>query len=91
MNKEKINYSSMPGDYDQDKLTDLHSSETDPSNYARNLKNKPSEPRTKDSINSSDRSIKRENELNLTERIPTIAKYADMNSDSDEFDYHGEI
>lgn len=90
MNKEKINYSSTPGDYDQDKLTDLHSSETDPSNYARNLKNKPSEPRTKDSINSSNRSIKRENELNLTERIPTIAKYSDMNSDSDEFDYRGE-
>lgn len=91
MNKEKINYSSTPGDYDQDKLTDLHSSETDPSNYARNLKNKPSEPRTKDSINSSDRSIKRENKLNLTERIPTIAKYSDMNSDSDEFDYRGEF
>jgi len=91
MTREKINYSSMPGDYDTDKLTDLHSSETDPSNYARNLKNKPSGVRTKDSVNSSDRSIKRENELNLTERIPTIAKYADMNSDSDEFDYHGEI
>lgn len=91
MTKEKRNYSSMPGNYDTDKLTDLHSSETDPSNYARNLKNKPSEPRTKDSINSSDRSIKRENELNLTERIPTLAKYTDMNSDSKEFDYKGEI
>lgn len=91
MTKEKRNYSSMPGNYDTDKLTDLHSSETDPSNYARNLKNKPSEPRKKDSINSSDRSIRRENELNLTERIPTLAKYTDMNSDSKEFDYKGEI
>lgn len=91
MTREKEPYYPTPGDYDQDKLTDLHSPETDPSNYARNLKNKPSEPRTKDSINSSDRSIKRENELNLTGRIPTLAKYTDMNSDSKDFDYKGEI
>ncbi len=91
MSKERTPYNSIPGDYDTDKLTDIHSSVTDPSSYARNLNITPSVPRTKDSYNSSDRSIKNENKLNLTERIPTLAKYSDMNKDDDEFEYKGEI
>ncbi|EKQ57461.1 MULTISPECIES: hypothetical protein [unclassified Clostridium] len=92
MSKERTPYTPTPGDYDTNKLTDIHSSESEPSSYARNLSQTPSELRTKNSYNSSDRSIKRENELNLTERIPTIIKYShpDINKDDDKYDYQGE-
>jgi len=86
MNKEKTPYNPTPGDYDTDKLTDIHSSESDPSSYARNIKQITSNVSTsKDSYNSS------ENSSDITERIPTLAKYYDMNKDDDEFEKKGEI
>jgi hypothetical protein len=84
MKKEKTPYNPTPGDYDTDKLTDLHSSETDPSNYARNI----SQDSSKDSYSSGSRS---ENNTDTTERIPTLIKYSDMNKDDDEFEKKGEI
>jgi hypothetical protein len=87
MNKEKTPYNPTPGDYDTNKLTDIHLSESDPSSYARNI----SQSNSKDSYNSSDRSIKSENSLDTTERIPTLIKYSDMNKDDDEFEKKGEI
>lgn len=90
MNKEKTLYNPTPGDYDVDKLTDIHSPESDPSSYARNIQ-QTSVQRSKDSYNSSDRSIKSKNSSDTTERIPTLIKYSDMNKDDDEFEYKGEI
>jgi len=59
INKEKTPYSPTPGDYDTDKLTDLHSSETDPSHYARNIKQfNRSVSSSKDIYNSDDRNVK---------------------------------
>jgi len=92
MNKEKTPYNPTPGDYDTDKLTDIHSSESDPSSYARNIRQATSNvPTSKDSYNSSDRSIKSEISSDTTERIPTLIKYSDMNKDDDEFEKKGEI
>ena len=87
MNKEKTPYNPTPGDYDTDKLTDLHSSETDPSYYARNIR----QDNSKDSYNSSNRSIRSENSSDTTERIPTLIKYSNVNKDDDEFEKKGEI
>lgn len=91
MNKEKMPYNPTPGDYDTNKLTDIHSQESKPSWYARNIGGGSNEPRSKDSYNSSDRSIKKEKLKNPTERIPTLAKYSDMNRADGEFEYKGEI
>lgn len=92
MNKEKMPYNSTPGDYDTDKLTDIHSSESDPSSYARDINQTTSNvPTSKDSYNSSDISIKSENSSDTTERIPTLIKYSDMNKEDDEFEKKGEI
>ena len=87
MNKERAPYSPTPGDYDVNKLTDIHSSETDPSSYARNIK----QDTNKYNYNSSDKNIKSENSSDNTERIPTLIKYTDMNKDDDEFEKKGEI
>jgi len=92
MSKEKTPYTPTPGDYDTNKLTDIHSSESDPSSYARNIGGGASNPRSKNSYNSSDRSIKKEHKSDTTERIPTIIKYSDVTDhDSDEHEYQGEI
>lgn len=91
MTKERTPYNSMPGDYDTDKLTDLHSPETEPSNYARNINHITNRPKSKTSYNSSDRSIKSENSSDSTERIPTLIKYFDINKDAGEIDKKGEI
>jgi hypothetical protein len=91
LSKEKTPYSPTPGDYDTNKLTDIHSSESKPSSYARNIGGGASEPRSKSSYNSSDRSIQKEQKHDTTERIPTIAKYSDVvNHDSSEHEYQGE-
>lgn len=89
MNKEKKSYNPTPGDYDTDKLTDIHSSESDPSSYARNIGI--SVPYSKGSHNSSGRSIKNESLSDTTERIPTLIKYSDMNKDNSQFEKKGEI
>ena len=92
MNEEKTPYNPTPGDYDTDKLTDLHSPETNPSNYARNINLfNSSVSRSKDSYNSDNRNIKNHYCSDTTERIPTLAKYSDMNKDNDEFEKKGEI
>ena len=87
MNKEKIPYNSTPGDYDTNKLTDIHSSESGPSSYARNI----SQTTIEDSFSLSGRSIKSENSVDNTERIPSLVKYSDMNKDDDTFEKKGEI
>jgi hypothetical protein len=74
--KEGTPYNPTPGDYDTEKLTDLHSSETNPSSYARNIKQN---SKNKNSLSDS------------TERIPTLSKYSNMNSDNDEIEKKGEI
>ncbi|AGF58478.1 MULTISPECIES: hypothetical protein [Clostridium] len=76
MTKERTPYNPTPGDYDTEKLTDLHSSETNPSSYARNIKQN---SENKSSLSDS------------TERIPTLSKYSNMNSDNDEIEKKGEI
>ncbi|MFT8352015.1 hypothetical protein [Clostridium saccharoperbutylacetonicum] len=76
MTKERTPYNPTPGDYDTERLTDLHSSETTPSSYARNIKQN---PKNKSSLSDS------------TERIPTLSKYSNMNSDNDEIEKKGEI
>lgn len=76
MTKERTPYNPTPGDYDTEKLTDLHSSETNPSSYARNIKQN---SKNKSSLSDS------------TERIPTLSKYSNMNSDNDEIEKKGEI
>ena len=92
INKEKTPYSPTPGDYDTDKLTDLHSSETDPSHYARNIKQfNRSVSSSKDIYNSDNRNVKNDYCSDTTERIPTLAKYSDMNKNDDEFEKKGEI
>ncbi len=85
MNKEKTPYNPTPGDYDTDKLTDLHSLETDPSNYARNI----IQDSSKDSYSSG--GSHSENISDTTERIPTLIKYSNVNKDDDEFEKKGEI
>jgi hypothetical protein len=84
MGSERTPYNPTPGDYDTDKLTDLHSKVTDPSWYARNIKDT-------DSYKSIQQGIKSETEKDTTERIPTLVKYSDMNRDDDEIEYKGEI
>lgn len=92
MKQEKMPYSPTPGDYDTEKLTDLHSPNTKPSHYARNIQHAvSSSTNSKDSYNSSNRSIERERTSDPTKRIPTLIKYSDMNNDSDEIEYKGEI
>lgn len=91
MTKEKTTYDSMPGDYDTDKLTDIHSSESDPSSYARNILHSTNVPHSKDSHNSSDRNNKIPNVSDSTGRIPTLIKYSNVNTDDDKFEYKGEI
>ena len=92
MNEEKTPYNPTPGDYDTDKLTDLHSPETDPYHYARNIqKFNSSVSSSKDNYNSDKENIKNEYYSDTTERIPTLAKYSDMNKDDDEFEKKGEI
>lgn len=86
MNKERAPYSPTPGDYDTEKLTDLHSPNTQPSHYARNIQHTNDVPHTQDSCNSSDKSIKNEKHVDTTERIPTLIKYSDMNTD-DKYEY----
>ncbi|RII36671.1 hypothetical protein D2A34_04605 [Clostridium chromiireducens] len=91
MSKDKAPYAPTPGDYDTNKLTDIHSSESEPSSYARNIGGGANGPRSKSSYNSSDRSIKKEQKSDITERIPTIIKYSNVvNHDSDEHEYQGE-
>lgn len=91
MTKERTPYNPTPGDYDTDKLTDLHSPETEPSNYARNIRPITNSQKSKSSYNSSDRSIKSENNYDPTERIPTLIKYSYLNKDAGEIDKKGEI
>lgn len=92
MTKEKAPYSPTPGDYDNEKLTDLHSPNTKPSSYARNIElSSSTNSRSKDSYNLSDRSIQTEKSSDPTERIPSIVKYSDINKDADKTDFKGEI
>lgn len=91
MNTEREPYSPTPGDYDTEKLTNLHSPNTEPSHYLRNLKHTTTE-KSKNSYNSSDRSIEKENRKDTTERIPTLSKYStEMNKDDGDVEYKGEI
>jgi hypothetical protein len=82
MSKEKTPYNPTPGDYDVEKLTDIHSSESNPSSYARNIR----QTSIKNNFNSNKNHIS-----DTTERIPTLSKYSDMNKDDNEFEYKGEI
>ena len=90
MTKEKTPYNSTPGDYDVEKLTDLHSPESTPSSYARNILKK-TNSKGPENINNSIESIKHENNADNTESIPTLSKCFDMNKDDNEFEYKGEI
>jgi hypothetical protein len=90
MTKEKAPYNPTPGDYDVEKLTDLHSSESTPSSYARNILKK-TNSNGPENINNSIESIKHENNADNTESIPTLSKCFDMNKDDGEFEYKGEI
>lgn len=92
MNKEETPYNPTPGDYDTNKLTDIHSPESNPSFYARNIRQATrSVPNSKDSYTSSYRMIKSEHNSENTERIPTLIKSYDMNRNDDEFEKKGEI
>lgn len=92
MNKEREPYSPTPGDYDTEKLTDLHSPNTEPSHYLRNIQHTDNVARSKNSYNSSDKSIEKENRKDTTERIPTLSKYSiEMNKDDGDVEYKGEI
>lgn len=82
MSKEKTPYNPTPGDYDVEILTDIHSPETNPSSYLRNIKHTSLE----DDLRSN-----RKNVSDTTEKIPTLSKYSNMNKDDDEFEYKGEI
>lgn len=92
MSKEKEPYNLTPGDYDVEKLTDIHSSESEPSSYARNIHEK-TNSKSQENIYNSSESIKSKSKSNIdfTERIPTLSKYSDMNKDDGEFEYKGEI
>ncbi|OOM76437.1 hypothetical protein CLPUN_26690 [Clostridium puniceum] len=90
MSKEKAPYNPTPGDYDVEKLTDIHSSESEPSSYTRNI-HKITNFKGPENIYNSSESIKSRNNVDITERIPTLSKYSDMNKDDDEFEYKGEI
>ena len=82
MNKEKTRLEAIEESYDPDKLTDLHSPETDPSSYARNISN--------DAKNATSRAA---GAPNSTERIPAAIKFSDpdIKKKDDEFDYQGEL
>lgn len=90
ISKEKAPYNPTPGDYDIEKLTDLHSSESTPSSYARNILTK-TNSKGPENINNSIESIKRENNADNTESISTLSKCFNMNKDDGEFEYKGEI
>ena len=90
ISKEKAPYNPTPGDYDVEKLTDIHSSESEPSSYARNIHEK-TNSNSAENINNSNASINIKNNVDTTKRIPTLSKYSDMNKNDDEFEYKGEI
>lgn len=91
MSHSKNPYNPVPGDYDIEKLTDIHSSETESSSYTRNIPHTSNVARTKNNYSSSDMSIEKEKISDSTKRIPTLNKYTDMNSDSNKFNYKGNI
>lgn len=82
MNKDKDYDNRLEESYDQDVLTDLHSSETNPSSYARNIRS-----------NLGKADIKNVNGRDLTERVPSAVKFSDpdIKKNDDEFDYQGEL
>lgn len=82
MSKEKTPYNPTPGDYDVEILTDIHSPETNPSSYLRNINNTSLE----DDLRSNKKNVS-----DTTEKIPTLSKYSNMNKDNDEFEYEGKI
>lgn len=82
MNKEKAPYNPTPGDYNVEILTDIHSPETSPSSYLRNINHSS----LKDDLHSNSKNVS-----DTTEKIPTLSKYSNMNKDDDEFEYKGEI
>lgn len=82
MSKEKTPYNPTPGDYDVEILTDIHSPESDPSSYARNIR----QSSLKNNFSSSN-----PNTSDITERIPTLSKYSNMNKNDNEFEHKGEI
>lgn len=90
ISKEKTPYNPTPGDYDVEKLTDIHSPESEPSSYARNIHEK-TNFNSPQNINNSSESINIKNNVDTTERIPTLSKYSNMNKDDGEFEYKGEI
>lgn len=81
MKKETSHLKAIEESYDPDKLTDLHSPETDPSSYARNIPN--------DAKNV----ILKAGAPNSTERIPAAIKFSDpdIKKKDNEFDYQGEL
>lgn len=92
MNNEREPYSPIFGDYDTKKLTDLHSQNTESSHYLRNIQYTTDTSKSSNSYNSSDRSIKKENHKDTTERIPTLSKYStEMNKEDDNIEYKGKI
>lgn len=82
MNKEKAHYNPTLGDYNVEILTDIHSPETNPSSYLRNINHSS----LKDDLHSNSKNVS-----DTTEKIPTLSKYSNMNKDDDEFEYKGEI
>ena len=82
MSKEKTPYSPTPGDYDVEILTDIHSPETNPSSYLKNINH----TSLKGDLHSNSKNVS-----DKTEKIPTLSKYSNMNKDDDEFEYKGEI
>ncbi|OOM10999.1 hypothetical protein [Clostridium saccharobutylicum] len=88
MAKEKIPKNPIPSDYIMERVNNSqHSSQSnfclhdDKTHHANNVL------KSKDNTTSHHKSIKSEN----TERIPTLAKYSDMNNTDDEFEYKGNI
>lgn len=90
MSKEKMPYNVTPGDYDTNKLTDIHSQESKPSSYGRNI-GLTDETTSKDGYNSSASSIKKEKQKTATKRSPTLSGYFKTKVDDGEFEYKGEI
>lgn len=65
MNNEKASYNPTPGDYDVEKLTDIHSSESEPSSYARNI-NQKTNSKGPENIYNSIESVKSKNNVDIS-------------------------
>lgn len=103
MNNEKMPYNPTPGDYDVEKLSGTRPeasqiekrrddiAPTDNLNPLSTGENSKSSKGSMKNSNSSNKSRNNKNVSDTTERIPTLAKYSDMNRDDGEFEYKGEI